>query len=475
MDRTDTPELAGRIKRFFDRLQVPHVLVIIAALIVTAALATHVVPSGEYDKTEKEGRKVVVAGTYHPVPARRAGPMELLTAPLRGLEAGATIIAFLLIVGGVFGIVQKSGTIDAGIFRVLKAFRGREILVIPIFMVFFSLCGAVFGMSEETIPFISIFVPIALACGYDSLTGCAIPYVASAVGFSAAMLNPFTVGVAQGIAGVPLFSGVGYRTLCWVAFTALAIWFVMRHAAKVKKRPQSSPVYERDQELKKHMVDAARHEKALTTGHVLGLLMLLASLAVIVVGVIKLKWYMGEITGVFMAMGILTGLACRMKLDDMAEAFQEGASSLVGAAIVVGLSQGMVILATEGKIIDTILHHLSAPLAQLPKYACVVVMLSVQHVINIFVNSGSGQAALTVPIMAPLGDLLGISRQTTVLIFQFGNGFTDQLVPTNNTLIGCLALAKLEWWTWVKWVFFLQILFFGLNILFLWGALAVGF
>ncbi|MBI5623340.1 MAG: putative basic amino acid antiporter YfcC [Elusimicrobia bacterium] len=463
------------MKSWLDRLQMPHVLVVIAGLLVLAGLATHVVPAGEFDTVEREGRKVVVAGTYRPVAARAAGFMDLLTAPLRGLEKGATIIAFLIIVGGVFGIVQKSGTIDAGIFKVLKAFRGKELWIIPIFMTFFSLCGAVFGMSEETIPFISIFVPIALACGYDSITGFAIPFVASSIGFSAAMLNPFTVGVAQGIAGVPLFSGVGYRTLCWFAFTGLAIWFVMRHAAKVKKDPSASPVYERDHETRKHMAEAARHEKTMTAGHVAGLLMLAASLAVIVLGVVKLKWYMAEITGVFMAMGVLTGLACRMKVNDMAEAFQEGAASLVGAAIVVGFSQGMVVLATEGKIIDTLLNSMSAPLADLSRYASVVVMLCVQHVINIFVSSGSGQAALTVPIMAPLGDLLGISRQTTVLIFQFGNGFTDQLMPTNNTLIGCLALARLDWWTWVKWVFWMQVVFFVLNVLFLWGALATGF
>ncbi|MFA6318438.1 MAG: hypothetical protein WC943_13600 [Elusimicrobiota bacterium] len=467
--------MSARIKAFFDRLPMPHVLVVISGLLILAGLATHVVPAGEFDKTERDGRRIVVAGTYHPVEPHRAGLMSLMTAPLKGLENGATIIAFLLIVGGVFGVIQRSGTIDAGIFKTLKAFRGREIWIIPIFMTFFSLCGAVFGMSEETIPFISIFVPIALACGYDSLTGCAIPYVASAVGFSAAMLNPFTVGVAQGIAGVPLFSGLGYRSLCWVAFTALAIWFVMRHAARVKRDPSLSPVAAADAELRKHMVETSRHEKVMTLGHLAGLAMLLGSLAVIVFGVVKLKWYMAEITGVFLAMGLLTGLVCRMKVNDMAESFQEGAASLVGAAIVVGFSQGMVVLATEGRIIDTILHHLSAPLAQFSRYTCVVVMLCVQHVINLFVNSGSGQAALTVPIMAPLGDLLGISRQTTVLIFQFGNGFTDQLVPTNNTLIGCLALAKLEWWTWVKWVVTLQVLFFCLNVLFLWGALATGF
>ncbi|MCX7970715.1 MAG: YfcC family protein [Negativicutes bacterium] len=457
-------------------VKVPHVFVIIFSLIVLVAIATWVLPAGEYNRVAgADGKTVVEAGSYHFVPGNKAGLMDVLTAPIRGFVKGAEIAGFILIVGGVFGVFAATGAIDAGILRLVRVFSGREIWIIPVFMYLFAVGGAVFGMQEEVIPFVGIFVPLALAMGYDSIVGCSIPYVGATIGFSSAMLNPFTVGIAQGIAEVPLFSGLGYRTVLWFCFTTITVLYMMYYARRVKKNPQASPTYRWDEDRRRELKGGYSADYRISAGQVVGIVSLVLGIVVIIAGVIEFQWYINEIAGVFLAMAIITGVVCRMPANRLATSFAAGARDLVGAAIVVALARGIIVVATDGKIIDTMLYYMAAPLQSLPVYVSVNCMFVIQHVINFFVSSGTGQAALTIPIMAPLGDLLGITRQTTVLIYQFGNGFTDMIFPTSAVLVASLGMAKIDWWLWVKWMIPLQIIYFIGCIIGLSVAVAIGF
>lgn len=458
------PNLAFSKK--IESFKVPHTYAIIFAVILLVAAATWLLPGGEYDRTKNQaGKTVVVAGTYHQVEAKPQGLMDTLQSPLKGMTKAADIAGFILIVGGAFGVIQKTGAIDAGILWMIKAFKGRELWLIPIMMTLFSAGGAIFGMSEEVIPFVGIFVPMAIAMGYDRVTGMCIPYMAVTVGFSGAMLNPFTVGIAQGIAELPAFSGIEYRTAVWALCTLVAIVYVMWYANRVKKNPELSMTYEEDKIEREKLAHLREGDATMTTAHKIVNFLLFAGVAIIIWGVLKKEWYIEEIAAVFLAMGILAGLTAKFGPSDIAEHFTAGAKDLLSAALVVGLARAIVVLAGDGRIIDTILYYLATPLNGLPTLICAYGMFFVQAIINFFAGSGTGQAALTIPIMAPLGDLVGITRQTTVLIYQFGNGFTDMIYPTSGVLIGSLGMAGIAWSKWAKWIIPVQVLFIVLNLI----------
>jgi len=459
-----------------EKMRVPHTYVIIFSIIVLVAIATWLVPAGEYDMVENaDGRSVVVASSFHSVPANPQGLFDILKAPIKGMIAAAEIIAFILIIGGTFRIVFESGRINAAIARAAHLLAGKEIITIPVIMTLFAVGGAVFGMSEEIIAFIGIFVPFALAMGYDSIVGMAMPFVGAGVGFAGAMFNPFTVGIAQGIAELPPFSGVGYRTLCWAVITATGIAFVMLYARRVKRNPELSPVYEYDLKKREGLTGYAVEHERFSTASILVIVTFAAAMVVLVVGVMKWGWYIKEICGLFVAIAIVSGIVGRIGANNIAKHFAQGAADLCGAAIVVGLARGILVVAKDGRIIDTILHYLAGLVADVHNIISVWLMFLVQTVINFFIPSGSGQAALTIPIMAPLGDLIGISRQVTVLAYQFGDGFTNLIIPTSGVLIGCLYMAKIPWSTWARWMLPLQIIFIVLGCALLSIAVATGF
>ena len=461
------------MRELIKKLRVPHTYVIIFFISVLVAAATWIVPAGEFDRAQNaHGKAIVVADSYHTVTSEPQGVFDLLMAPVKGMVSAAEIIAFILIIGGTFRIIFTSGALDAAIIKAARKLAGREILVIPAIMLLFSLGGAVFGMSEETIPFVVIFVPFAIALGYDSIVGMALPFVGAGLGFAGAMLNPFTVGIAQGIAGLTPFSGAGFRTLCWAVITVIGIGFVMLYARKVKRDPESSPMFARDLEIKKEMGDIHAEDVHFSTAHKLIIAVAMAGIALLVVGVLKWGWYIHELCALFLGMGLICGIIARLGANNIAERFVEGARDLCGAALVVGLARGVLILATDGKIIGTILNYLAWLVGDVPHVISSWLMFLVQSVINFFIVSGSGQAALTIPVMAPLGDLIGINRQITVLAYQFGDGFTNLIVPTSGVLLGCLMMAKIPWSTWAKWIIPLQIVFIVIGCALL--SLAVG-
>ncbi len=442
-------------------IKAPNTYLVIGALIVVMAILTWFVPGGEFETQEIDGKQRVIPGTFEFQPRNPQGIGAILGAPFEGFIAAADVIVFVLIVGGSFYVLQGTKAIDAGILAVAKAHDRSKvvrILLIPIFMVIFSLGGSVYGMAEETIPFVLIFIPLALALGYDSITGVAIPFVGAGAGFAGAFINPFTLGIAQGIAELPPLSGMIYRIVVWVITTSIATAFIMRYAARVKRNPQLSPCYETDREKRRNL-DMGELETftGISKRHKLVLIGFALAMGLLVYGVLTYGWYIKEIASLFLAAGIVIGILGGLKPSDIVDNFSRGAKDLLDTALLIAMARGILVVAKEGRIIDTLLHFFSSLIDGLPGVVAAWIMFLTQSAINFFVPSGSGQAALTMPIMAPLADLVGVSRQTAVLAYQFGDGFTNLIIPTSGILVGILALAKIPWTKWAKWMLPLQI------------------
>ncbi|MCC5909577.1 MAG: putative basic amino acid antiporter YfcC [Clostridiaceae bacterium] len=455
--------------------KIPHTYTIIFCILILISLATYIVPAGEYERAEIEGRTVVVPDSYTVVERQPQGMGSLLQAPLEGIEAASGIIGFILIIGGAFAVIQKTGAINAGIYRVTGKMKGREIFIIPIIMFMFSAGGAIFGMSEELMPFVGIFVPFALALGYDTITGIAICYIAGQIGFSTAFLNPFTVGIAQGIAELPPFSGITYRLIAWFLTTLFGVIYVMVYANKVKKNPETSITYHHDQKQRQALDEGFATNHNFNSRHAWVLGVFFIGILALIYGVIQYEWWINEISAIFLAIGLAAGIAGKLSASEIADSFIDGAKDLLSAALIVGLARGALILATEGKIIDTVLVSISGVVGAFPRLISAYMMFFIQTILNFFVPSGSGQAALTMPIMAPLGELVGLTRQTAVLAFQLGDGFTNMIIPTSGVLMGSLGLAGITWDQWASWMWKLQVLFLIIGCLLLTPAVLMNF
>lgn len=447
--------------------KIPDVFVIVFSLVLLAAAATWVLPGGQYERRqEKVGettRELVVPGSFHTIPSVPQS-IEVFTAPVRGFLKLVEIIAFIFLVGGAFAVFNETGAIAAGIGKLVVVLEGKEFLVIPIVMGFFSLFGAVFGMCEEAIPFVLIFVPLAIALGYDSLVGVCLSFVAAGVGFAGAFINPFTLQIAQGVAGIPLLSGMGYRVVVWLAATVVTIAWVMVYGARVRRDPTRSPMYELDRARREEILAQQKEQGPFTLRHAAVLFVLALGVAGMVLGVVLLEWYIIELAGLFLAMGLVAGLVSGMKPSPIARAFVAGAKDIAGAALVVAFAGGILVILQDGKVLDTILHGAASVLGRLPSLLAAYAMYVTQAVINFFIPSGSTKAALTMPIMAPLADLSGLTRQTAVLAYQLGDGFNNLIIPTSGVTVATLGLARIPYAIWVRWHWPMQVMFFVFGL-----------
>jgi uncharacterized ion transporter superfamily protein YfcC len=447
-----------------------NTLVMVFAVVVLVALATWVVPGGEYRREVKEGKTLVVPGSFVYGESQPQGLGALLAAPVKGFIDAANIIGFLFVIGGAFMVIQRTGAITVSLQRLATTFARKPHLqkyFIPATMVLFALGGGIFGMCEETMPFVLIFIPLALSLGYDSIVGTAIPFLGAAAGFAGSVFNPFTVGIAQHIAQLPVYSGYEYRILIWVLSTVSMITFVMLHAGRVRKNPESSPVYAQDQERRRTLELNGQAEQQVTLPHKLVLGAFGLTIVLLVYGVLKHGWYITEIAALFMGLGLVAGPLGRLSLAQAADAFKEGARDMVGVALIIGCARAILVVASEGKIIDVLLYSMASVISGFHPIVASQAMFVAQGIINFFVHSGSGQAALTMPVMAPLADVVGISRQTAVLAFQFGEGWINPILPTSGVTMGVLGLAGISWEKWFRWMIPIQIYFFILALLLL--------
>jgi uncharacterized ion transporter superfamily protein YfcC len=406
-----------------------------------------------------------VPGTFRHLPKVHLGPEMLLLAPVRGFVDGALIIAFLFVIGGAFNVVQETGTITVAIRRITRAIAARpylEKLLIPLLMVIFSLAGSVFGMSEETIPFVLIFIPLSLALGYDSIVGISIPFLGAAAGFAAAFFNPFTVGIAQGLTELPLYSGLEYRLICWGIGTAVVIAYVMVYAAKVKKNPQLSPVYAIDRS-RESAGGGETAADAWTVRHILVIALFVLTMVVLVWGILEKQWYIEEIAALFLAMGLVLGAVAGLGPSRIARGFVTGAKDMVNVAFIIACGRALLIIAKDGQVLDTMLNAGAGLISALPLVVAAQMMFLVQAAINFFIHSGTAQAALTMPIMAPLADLLGLTRQTVVFAFQLCE-FVNPILPTSAVTMGVLGVARVPWEKWARWFLPLMLILMALSL-----------
>ncbi|WP_224485481.1 YfcC family protein [Robertkochia aurantiaca] len=448
----------------------PDTISIILAISVLFVILTWIIPSGEFDRQIVNNTEVVIAGSYESVPSQPQGIGALLMAPVRGLTSAALVIAFIFVVGGAFSIINATGSLNAGIGNMISLSQKRPVFkkfIIPIVTILFSLAGATFGMSEEILVFVLITIPLSRALGYDAVLGAAVPVIGTGVGFAGAVTNPFTVGIAQGIAEVPLFSGMGYRFVVWVVLTLIAAICLQRYARKIEKQPSRSPVFSLSGKWDEEQKDSPELPP-LNRSRKLILAVFAAAIITLIYGVNSLGWYIEEIAGLFLALAAVSAIIFKMPVDHAVKHFVSGAREMMTAAIVIGLSKGLLIIAQDGKIIDTMLHGVAVVAGNAPGWVSAEMMLVFQCCLNFFIPSGSGQAALTMPIMAPLSDLLGVSRQVAVLAFQMGDGLTNMIVPTSGVTMGVLSIAGIPYDKWFKWAWpYLAVLFLAAMLLML--------
>lgn len=456
----------GTKKKF--KLELPHVYTLAFILIIAFAVLTWVLPSGQFERqlldTPAGEREVAIAGTYQVVDKiadggdLRQGVLDVLMAPTRGIQAAADVVAFILLIGGTFQILTKTNAMNRGIRKVIRKLQGKEVLLIPIMMILLGIGGTTFGMSEEVIPFYIMLMPIFFAMGYDSMTTFMVVFLGPQIGYAASTTNPFNVLIAQGVAGIKGNPQLLLRFGWWLIMMTVAIIFVMRYAAKVHKNPQSYITFH-DDAAKKEEFAMDEEDTRFNLQDKLVLVVFGIGMGVIVFGILKFGWYMDEISAIFLIMGILMGIVGGLKEKEIAEQFVIGVKDLAFAAVVVGVCRGILVIAENGMIIDTILNTLSSSLSNIGTAAFTTVMYVVQSILTLLVPSSSALASLTMPIMAPLCDLQGVNPEASVTVLQFANQLTNMLSPTAGMTVAGLAVCKISFGQWWKtiWKFFILV------------------
>lgn len=517
--------------------QIPNTYVIVFFIVIFAAIATWITPGGSFERetisVNGVERSLVVKDSYH-LSESNPQSWQFIAAIFDGFVDKADIIVFILLIGAAFWVINTSKALDIGIIRFLNAAKklerfklfkkiGINNLLITLIMLLFSVFGAVFGMSEETIAFVIIFVPLAIRMGYDSIIGVCMCFVGAGLGFAGALMNPFTIGIAQGIAQLPLFSGMEYRLFMWIVLNIYGISYVLWYARKIKRNPKKSimygdDLYWRNKSATEEKIAETRAgisawftfglttvvlilfaidypKTTMTFGNtsvewpalailaaffiVPGFLMirksvqlyivhiLLFSILVLIVGVLGYNWYVREIATMFLAMGLLAGIAMAYRPNELVKHFLDGAKDIFSAAFIVGLAGGIIILLQNGGIMDTLLYQMSQAMQGGGKVGTISGMYGVSTAINLIMPSGSAKAALIMPLMAPFSDLIGISRQAAVVAFQLGDGFTNMITPVSGVLLGVLSVARISFEKWFRWVlpFMIGLIIIGFLLL----------
>ena len=445
----------------FQRLKVPHTLVLLYGMIVLAYLLTMLLPAGQFEtEINDHGHEVVVPGTYAVIADTEPLPLwSLFTVIPRGLESAQGIIFFVFIIGGALAVLRATGALDAALARVLRRFGGQPALLILMGMLAFAVGSSTIGMAEEYIPLVAILITLCVGMRMDTVAAVGIMVVGYGIGYGTAVMNPFTVLVAQEVAGLTPVSGIGFRLAIFLPFFILGYIHVLRYARKVRSDPANSLVAD----VPEAQPPDSPEVSAMSWRQKMVLLATVVTLVIVVWGIKVHQWYFVELGGIFFALALLTGLISRMPLDDMARHFIAGAGELVGTGLLIGFARAIEIMLSDGQVLHTIVNGLSQPLVAVGAELSAVGMLFIQSILNFFIPSGSGQAYVTMPIMAPISDIVGVSRQVAVLAYQMGDGFMNMIVPTNAVLMGILGICGIPYGRWFRfiWPLMLQLLILG--------------
>jgi uncharacterized ion transporter superfamily protein YfcC len=437
-----------------NRFKVPHTLVLLFGMVVLAQILTYLLPAGAFERVENAaGRLQVVPGSFQFTPGAGAlSPWAFLTAIPEGFSAAHEIIFFVFIIGGAFAVLRASGAVDAALGALLRRLGNRPFWLVTGGILVFALGSSTIGMAEEYLPFVPVLIVLAHALGYDAIVAVGIMAVGYGIGYGVAAINPFTVMIAQDVAGLEPASGLWYRMILLCVFLPIGVHHVWSYAKKVGRDPSSSLLADAapvdDTTLPSFYAD----HPDMTSTHKWVLGSVVCSLVVLIYGLSQWHWYLVEMGALFVALAIVLATIARMSPDRTAIEFGKGAAELTTTALMIGVARGIQVVLDEGGVVDTIVHGISVPLQELPGALSAVGMFFVQSLANLFIPSGSGQAYVTMPIMAPLADLVGVSRQVAVLAYQFGDGFTNILVPTNAVIVGILAMAAVPFDKWVRFV-----------------------
>ncbi len=455
------------------KFKLPHIFVLLFCITLVCSILTWIIPAGAFERVVNDAeREVVVAGTWAATDSAPVGIFQFFQSFYKGMVNASDVVFFVFIAFASTTFILKSGAFDGLVSFLMKVFKGNSsVIVIPIFMALFGLGSSTVGMFEEWLAFIPIFAGIFITLGFDAVVGLAVVALGAGLGYSGAMMNPFTVGVAQGIAEVEYMSGAGFRILCHAVMLIVASAMVIRYALKVKNDPTKSLVYGDDFSA---IVSEDGGEREFGIKQKLVLADLLITIVVVVYGVKTFGWYFTELSAVFLIMGLVAAIIMRYSADEIGKFFADGFVDACTASMMVGIARATLIVLQEGNIIDTVVNGLATPLSYLPTALAAVAMLIIQTVLNFFIPSGSGQAAVSMPIMAPIADLLGIQRDVAVLAYQMGDGLSNIVWPTGfAAIMAGLANVKLEkWWKFIFPIFFAMI---GVQAIMLVIAVLTGF
>lgn len=457
------------------KFRMPTAYTILFGIILLMILLTWFVPAGQYDYN---AAGEPIAGSYHRVEDSAQPLTALFTAPVEGFYQGIDIAAFILMVGGFLGVIAKTGAIDAGITHIIRKLKGKESLLIPILMCAFALGGTTFGMSEETIAFYPLVLPIMIAAGYDNITAVATILLGAGVGTLGSTVNPFATGIASGFAGISLGSGILLRLIILAVLLALAIWYVMSYAARVRADHSKSLMADRRSEYLEHFSSLSHEEsKPLTGIQKVALVVFALTFLVMIYAVIPfdemglplpaLGWWFPELSALFLAASILLGILCRLSEMDIVTAFVSGAAELLGVAFIIGISRGITVVMNNGKITDTILNLGEAALTGIGSLVFVLLTYLIYLPLSFLIPSSSGLATLSMPIMAPLADFSGVGRELVITAFQSASGLINLITPTSAVVMGALAIGRVPYDRWFKFSWKLLLLILGLTVVLL--------
>ena len=452
----------------------PHTFVILVAIIIIAAIATYLIPAGEFTrfKDAATGKTLVEAGSYHRIASNPLNPLLIPSAIYTGIVKSASTITFMLIIGGAFEVITSTGALTALCKKLSKTFSKHKYAVIPVFLTLFSIFGFTMGMSSEVMIFVQIGITLALFLGLDKVTGTAMIALGAAVGFTAGILNPFNVGVAQDIAELPLFSGMAYRIVILVILLVATSAYIIIYAKKVAANPEKSVIYGIQEDTEYTFEDVS---DSISKSQIAVLVIMAAGFGILIYGLSKKGWYFEEMSGLFIFMGIACGLVSGYGPSRIAKEFGNGAKGIVVGCLIIGIARTVEVILSDAKILDTIVYGIVNIVNVMPGSIKAVGMFICQSLINCVIVSGTGQAAVTMPLMVPVSDLVGISRQTAVLAFQLGDGFSNSVLPMSSSLMGYLAVSKIPYSKWLKFMMPLFLIWTALGCLFMLGALIIGY
>lgn len=452
----------------------PHTFVILVAIIIIAAISTYLIPAGEFTrfKDAATGKTLVEAGSYHRIASNPLNPLLIPSVIYTGIVKSASTITFMLIIGGAFEVITSTGALTALCKKLSKTFSKHKYAVIPVFLTLFSIFGFTMGMSSEVMIFVPIGITLALFLGLDKVTGTAMIALGAAVGFTAGILNPFNVGVAQDIAELPLFSGMAYRIVILVILLAATSAYIIIYAKKVAANPEKSVIYGIQEDTEYTFEDVS---DSISKSQIAVLVIMAAGFGILIYGLSKKGWYFEEMSGLFIFMGIACGLVSGYGPSRIAKEFGNGAKGIVVGCLIIGIARTVEVILSDAKILDTIVYGIVNIVNVMPGSIKAVGMFICQSLINCVIVSGTGQAAVTMPLMVPVSDLVGISRQTAVLAFQLGDGFSNSVLPMSSSLMGYLAVSKIPYSKWLKFMMPLFLIWTALGCLFMLGALIIGY